>query len=305
MMKRRTLFSCAALSICCVAFAGTAIAATKSSIVKPAPGAISVKIRAGKKTLTYYSATTVSPLEYRVRGPLPIRIFTRCTYASPSDAKTTIYRVAVTVDESPLTSRSLRSLVSKKVKGEAGAPLGAMRKILVRVPVGEHVIRIAPVDPNPILVRVLAGTGKKAHAKLVPYQPESYVKAVRLLDRDLETTVYRFTPTQPVTLSLHGPVPLRLTTRLDFGTTNGVTQSYLIKVEMDGKPLKAFALKSAASHTATYPDLGEITPGRGRSVDFKVPRGMHHISIALAGTTAEGASARIEIPQRESKAGAQ
>ncbi len=305
MMKRRLrVYFCAGLALGWICLAG-ADAAAKSAVVKPAAGAVQVKVRAGSKTLTYYSATPARPLLYRIRGPIPIRILTRCTYPSPSDAKATIYHVAVTLDNAPLVTRSLRSLAAKGTKGPAGAPLGAMKRLVVMVPAGDHVIGISPTEPSPLFVRVLAGAGKKGPAKLVPYQPETYAQAVRLLERDLETTVYRFSPAQPVTLSLRGPLPLRLTTRLDFGTTNGVTQNYLIKVEIDGKPFKSFALKSAASHTATYPDLAEITPGRARSVDLRIPRGTHRISIALAGTTAEGASARIEIPQPAARVGAQ
>lgn len=306
-MRRALVFLCVVLPLALgwTGIASLAIAAKKSAVIKPVPGSPAVRVRTGGKVRLYHSASAAKPLEYRIRGPRSIRILTRCGISSPSETKATIYHIAVTVDGLPLTSKTLSSMVSSSAKGDAGVPLGALKKIVVRVPPGEHVIRIIPADPNPVLVRMLTGTGKTAPAKLIPFEPERYVKAVRLMERDLETTVYRFTPSQPIGLTILGPLPLRVTTRLDFGSTNGVTQNYLLKVTMDGKPLKAFALKSAASHTATYPDLSEITPGRARSIDLNVPRGNHQIVITLDGTTAEGASMRIEIPQRESRAGAQ
>jgi hypothetical protein len=163
-------------------------------------------------------------------------------------------------------------------------------------------VRIVPVDGGAsIAVRILRGTGKKATIRWASFQPDAGVKAVRLHEKDQESTVYRFSPAQSVSVSLRGPLKMRVTTRLDFGLTNGVTQSYVVKSTLDGKPWKSFTLKSTASHTATYPDLAQITPGTGRSFELDVPSGPHKIRFELTGTTAAGASVRIQIPRQEAR----
>jgi len=296
--------SLALAAILCAGFAAAAGAVSKSSLLKPAPGSVAVKVHSGKKARVYYSASRVNPLEYKVRGPVMLRVYSRCTFAAPTLAKPTNYHLVVDVDGRPLRTAAVTSGVSKSARGDDGTPLGNLKKSIFRIPVGEHTVRITPGEATTVLLRIVSGSGKNGKVRMVSFQPETYAKAVRLHEKDAEMTVYRFSPSQPIGLSIQGPLRLRVLTRLDFGTTNGVTQSYVVKATLDGSPFKSFTLKSTASHTATYPDMTEITPGSARTVLILVPRGRHRITIALDGTTAEGATARIEIPQRPARKGA-
>jgi hypothetical protein len=296
-VQRRGILPLIATLAVMFALDGTAYAAAKTRVLKPEPGAPSIKVHIGKKTKRYYATTRVKPVEYRIGGPIAIRVMSRCTYPSPSLARTTRYNLLVEVDGVPLRTISERAPVSRSARGLAGTPIGALQSGVIRIPAGQHRVRIAPNEATTILVRVLTGTGRRPIGHMVPYQPETFVRAMRVHENDQESTVYRFTSAQPIRLALRGPVPVRLVTRLDFGMDTGVTQNYVIRVMLDEKPFKTFPLKATASHTASYPDMPEIAPGKARSVALVIPRGIHQIVVLLDGTTADGATARIEIPQ--------
>jgi hypothetical protein len=287
---------------------GDALAAKKKRAdrIRPAASAGPVKVKVGKKSSSYHKATQAKPLEFSIRGPATVRVLSRLMFAAPEQAKATTYAFRVEVGPNVLRTVTEKAGVSKSATLEGGIKIGSLEKSTIHLPAGKHRVRIVPVDANVALaVKILRGTGAKAKIKWTSFQPDAGAKAVRLHEKDQELTVYRFSPTQPVTVTLRGPLKMRVTTRLDFGLTNGVTQAYVIKASMDSKPAKSFALKSTASHTATYPDLNQITPGRPQSFEIVVPSGPHKIVLELSGTTAAGASARIQIPQHEPKAVAQ
>ena len=277
-----------------------------SNRIRPAASAGSVKVMIGKKSGTYHKATKAKPVEFTIKGPATVRILSRYMFPSPELAKATSYAYRVEVGTTTLRTETRKAGISKQATLEGGLKVGTLEKSTIRFPAGTHRVRIVPVDGGAsIAVRILKGTGKKVTTRWTSFQPDAGVKAVRLHEKDQESTVYRFGPAQPVTVSLRGPLKMRVTTRLDFGLTHGVTQSYVIKSTLDGKPWKSFTLKSTASHTATYPDLAQITPGTGRSFELDVPSGPHRIMLELTGTTAAGASARIQIPQPEARTSAQ
>ena len=60
-----------------------------------------------------------------------------------------------------------------------------------------------------------------------------------------------------------------------------------------------FALAALASHTATYPEHPEITPGAERLFNISVPSGPHKVAILLDGTTASGGALRIQVNQKQ------
>ncbi len=309
MLKRR---SCGAVVMvaCGLLLSGitteSANAAKKTSNrIRPTTSAGSVKVLIGKKSGTYFKATKAKPVEFTIRGPATIRIMSRYLFPSPELTKTTSYGFRVEVGTTVLRTVTEKAGISKSAGLVGGAKIGTLEKSIIRFPAGAHRVRIVPVDgAASIAVRVLKGTGKKAAIKWTPFQPDAGAKAVRLHEKDQESTVYRFSTSQPVGVSLRGPLKMRVVTRLDFGLTNGVTQSYVIKATLDGKPWKSFAQKSTASHTATYPELTQITPGKGQTFVLDVPSGSHKIQLELTGTTAGGASVRIQIPQREPKTSA-
>jgi hypothetical protein len=161
-------------------------------------------------------------------------------------------------------------------------------------------VRISPTARDvSVALRVLRMQAKPKPTKWIPFAPESFQSAIRLQSRDTEFTYYRFDMREPVAVTIQGPLRLKVLTRLDFGTERGYTQAYVVKVFLDGEPWKNFSLTSSASHTAVYPDLGEITPGVGRDFILAVPAGSHDVKIYLDCTTASAASLRIVVPERE------
>ncbi len=282
------------------AAADLSLAASSSKRLKPASHAGVAKVQIGSKRLVYYRATAKKPIEFGVTGPTPLRILSR--YLFPDSVKTgrASYSLRVEIDGVILRTVTLKAGASGSASLAGRARIGSLKESIVQIPAGQHAIRIYPTGKGKVVaLRLYPDSGKKATGKWIPFAPERFLEAVRLHEKDRETTYYRFNPTNPVELTIRGPLTLRVRTRLDFGTTNGYTQRYVAKCLLDEKPWKSFALTALASHTATYPEHPEITPGAERILTLAVPSGSHQVTILLDGTAATGASLRIQVNQRQ------
>jgi hypothetical protein len=270
-------------------------AKTATAAVRPSGHAEALKILGGKKPSTYYKMSKAAPLEFLVNGPCTFRLRARVLLGQGSADST--QRLRLELDGKQAGLFKVRTGASKKASLEGGAKVGLTSKAALVLPAGKHKIRVDLLKDGPgMAVKALRGIAKKKTGHLIPFAPEIYERVLRLHSKDSESTAYRFTSEKPVELTLHGPVALRMHTRLDFGQGNGVTQSYVIQVRLDGNVWKSYSLKSRASHVATYPEMPEITPGMTRSFELSVPSGSHRLNLALAGATAAGATVQIQIP---------
>jgi hypothetical protein len=258
-----------------------------------------VKIRLGKKKLSNYDrGSKLKPVEYSVHGPTPIRILNRFLLASLSSPVPSELTYRIEIDGRALRTVKSKAAPSRTARLSGGGAVSVLSTRFVQVPAGIHRIRVYPVDDRVLLAaKVLRGSGKKVSG-WTPFAPESFERALRLHIKDSETTAYRMTPEKPVGLTLFGPMKLRATSRLDFGSAAGMTQAYVLKVALNGKPWKSFSLKARASHTAVYPEMNEITPGMAKTVVLSVPSGRNEIVFALAGTTAGGGTLQLHVPKR-------
>jgi len=73
---------------------------------------------------------------------------------------------------------------------------------------------------------------------LDPFAPEGYEAGVRLLGREAGIHLVPSQREQADSLTIHGPLRLKVRPRLDFGPINGTTQAYVIKVSKDGPALE-------------------------------------------------------------------
>ncbi len=267
--------------------------------LRPSNDAPVVKVRVGTRQRTYYLATADQPVEFRVNGPTPIRVLTRYLFDGEPGDETVDYALRFEIDGVELRTLNQESRVSAQAMTEDRRAIGSLVKQLVQIPGGSHTLRIFPLaEETSVVIRVFRGDGQPRTIKWVAFAPETYDQAIRLHGRDSEVIYYRFNTELPVTLVLNGPTRVKVRTRLDFGMERGYSQNYAIKISVDGELLQSWSLKARASHTSSYPELPEITPGVGRDVDFEVPAGRHEIAIALDCTTAQAASLRLLIPER-------
>jgi hypothetical protein len=278
---------------------GTSPVAAAASRIRPSGEPEAVKIRVERKLRTYHLATSRSPVEYRIDGPTPIRVLSRYLFAAGSDQQVVSYGLRIEIDGVELRTLSEEAVVSTRSTLADGEVVGSLEKAVVQIPSGSHKVLISPVEAGiSVALRVLHGHGRPKQVKWVPYAPDTYEKPVRLHGRDSEAIYYRFNVDVPVTLSINGPLRVRVMTRLDFDHENGYSQAYVIKTFVDGEQIQSCPLKTRASHTSTYPELPEVTPGVARDVLFDVPEGRHEVTITLDGTTAKSASLRILIPEK-------
>jgi len=268
-----------------------------SSRIKAASAAGKMTVTVDGKKSSYDIATAQKPVEVKLAGPTAIRIVTRYVYPAAPKSKKITYKLRVDVDGIALRTLTAQAVVSKSATAPGGKPLGSLERHVVQIPPGARSVRIVPVGGSaPVLVRVLRGEGKPK-VKWTAVAPETFLKAVRLHGRDSETTYYRFAADRPAALTITGPTTLRVITRLDFGAERGYSQTYAIKVALDGKPLRTYSFKAKASATLTYPELPAVTPGEGRDLSFEVPKGKHTVTIGLDASTTKTASLRVLMPR--------
>jgi hypothetical protein len=298
-MKRAVRWAVApALTLSLMAAAVTASAARSSSVrLKTSKHAGVVKVHVGSKDIVYYKATRITPAVYKITGPARVRLLARdlAPGAEPSELR-------VQIGLSVAKVLPLKKSPSKTATVGAGGPVGALSKVTFEVPPGPQTVKIYPTAAAGAAVRMYRGTSRGAATKWVSLAPDGFERTLRIQGKDSEQTCYRFTQEKPVTLSIRGPMRLKVSTRIDFGTANGYTQSYVVKALLDRKPWKSFSLSSRASHTMTYPEMPDVAPGMGREILLEVPGGPHVVWLELDGTTAAGATASVRVPEKELKA---
>jgi hypothetical protein len=272
-------------------------ASAKSTRLKASSHGGVVKVAVGKKTLTYYQATVLKPVEAVVVGPTRLRVIARNMAPEPGGDPVIL---KVEIDGGAPKTVTLKAASSKTASAPGGKAIGVLAKRSFEIPAGRHRVRVMPSEAgSAAAVRLYRGTAKKAKVEWVPFAPTKFEKALRLRSGDTELTCYRFTATAPVELSVIGPLRMRVDTRVDFGMTNGTTQSYVVKTLLDGKPWKSFSLKSRASHTTQYPEMAEVTPGRSVGIALEVPVGRHRVSVLLNGAGVGAATAAVRVVKGE------
>ncbi len=294
-MRMKSAGLLALLSI--AVLAGLALDATVASGARSRPRPSkhdgTVRIIDGGKGYTFYRAEADSPVFYTLRGPATYRISAR--NLEPGRG---VQRMAVEIDGQTTRIMTLSGRSSKTATQPSGE-VGRLARATIKLPAGRHKVALVPQSPEgAVAARIVEGqTARKV--QWIAFAPDGYERALRCLSGDAETTWYRTTPAKPVVTTVRGPLRMKVTSRLDFGASNGYTQSYVIRVALDGRPWKSYSLKSRSSHTCSYPELPELTPGGARDIMIEIPAGLHKVEMILDGTTSTGAALQIRVPKQE------
>lgn len=273
-------------------------AASASTRIVPEDHAGALNIDLGDKISLYHRTTASQPFVFKISGPAEVRILSRYMFEG-ENPEPTVYEIVLSIDDVDFETVTEKAGISREASYE-GDPVGTLERTVVRIPDGSHTVHLRPGrGVGAIALRLFLGDGKKPKLKWIPFAPDVYEKAARLQGRDTEVTYYRLTRDQNVELTFLGPMRIRVMSRIDFGTESGYTQAYVVKVLLDGEEWKSSFLKSTASHISTYPDMPDITPGKGEDFSLKVPSGKHKITLVLDCTTAEAASVRILVAEKD------
>ena len=75
-----------------------AAGAAKSSRIRPSAHAGEMKLRVSGKTRTYHRATAAEPLEFRIRGPIAVRVLSRYLFEPASADTFAAYALRLEID---------------------------------------------------------------------------------------------------------------------------------------------------------------------------------------------------------------
>ena len=289
-----------ALGIVVLMIAGTfAPALSGSKRVQPTSHAGRAKVQIGAKSSSYHRATKAKPAVFQVTGPTKLKLILR---SLPPAAGTRAQSVRISIDGKEAKALELKAAASTKARLADQRAVGNSRTRTLDIPPGMHKVRVTPLAAGDAVgVRAFRRTVARTAIKWVTFAPERFERSLRVRSGDRETTCYRFTPSQPIGLTVHGPTRLKVATRVDFDQAAGSTLAYVVRAYLDGHPLESHAMNSRVSHTVTYPELPEIVPGLAREFTLSVPSGTHVVELRLEGTTAPAASATIRVPESSVK----
>jgi hypothetical protein len=121
-------------------------------------------------------------------------------------------------------------------------------------------------------------------------------KPVHVRVRGRNRVYFRITPRSPLTISIDGPVRMRVVTRAELRDSRDSIATYRIHVTENGRTLETLDTESSAASGARLA-TGPGVLGKSRRMTFDVRAGSHRIQLAVDGT----ASALVRLQLSRAK----
>ncbi len=221
-------------------------------------------------------------LVYKVQGPQRLKIYSRAVLNKKS-SKSTSYGFEVQINgEQPLKVNHKQKW-SKGVKSRQHPNHYFSKSTVdyITIPAGVNELIIRPEKrADPVMLRVLeddsAARGKK---KRVEALSEEVPVTLRSGGKDL--SYYALKDGHTLFVTLEGPTNLEVITRLGFDPQMGRTEDYRIQVLDNGKLLGTYYFMSERSDESTVIGQNDVVPGKWRSCDIALGKGMHEVKLRL------------------------
>lgn len=111
-------------------------------------------------------------------------------------------------------------------------------------------------------------------------------------------TYFRVAPDSPLTLTVDGPVRLRLVSRAELPPGTNRAVSYRVKVVEGNKILKEHATESSAAESARRPDSDAVIC-KSRSLQVEIPGGSHRVTVSVTGSSLVLVRLLLASPKRD------
>lgn len=297
------------LALCSAGGVNTPAAETRWIFLKAREAKERLQINVCGSDRTYYRLDTVTPVEFSATGPTRIKLITR-HLDSVAGAPRAAYSIRVARGAGEQTIL-LKEIIAEEGEGvlcsATGEAVGEGEESVIYAPRGKWHFKIYLHEGDTAVAVRLLQEEQVRHRVLVHCAPQEYERILVLVQPSgNEYPHYHFTRQQPLRVSLRGPAPVSIRTRLDFAAGGRERAPYGIEVigwqRRDGQLREGFRQSahywSRRLEKARYRETSEILPGENIELAVDLPAGdwileMHPIDEEIA-----GAAARVLAPKR-------
>ncbi len=292
------------LAVAVLVAAATAVSAkTNWRSVKPRSDAGKICLQVESQDFEYCVLDAEKPALLSLRGPRRLKIVTRYLF-SADDPEEQSYTLRVLMDGREVLRKSLRGRVlSGPAYCDQAGEVGALRKVYVDVPTGQHEIQVlggAPPGGN-VAARFFRES-RQQKTRDVAFAPESFDAVYHLqFASGKQSTYYHFSEETPLRFTVKGPTNLKIYTRLDFDHTMNGDQNYSLELLRGGESQNVYHYHASKLSAAAYRERPDILPGDRKLMRISVPPGVHRFEIRCVRPEACGISCQIRIPEADVK----
>jgi len=247
------------------------------------------------KQATYHRFDAGQALSFKVTGPLRLKVLTRLVIPNPREKDS--YALLVVRDGVQVDARAFDTVPAEKafyVALDSVRP-GAIRRLYIDVPTGEHAYEIRTEGLARVDARVFASAD--AAVERVGLAPRDGAQAEVLVSGDRELTYYLLADGAPITLDVVGPTTVRVNVRLMFDASMQKQESFVVAVGEPGGQEVLTRIEAARSQTVRCRDRGDVLPGALRHFTIDVAEGRHAYRFRLAEAASGLAAVSFHIPR--------
>ena len=149
---------------------------------------------------------------------------------------------------------------------------------------GSHNVNLVKNDDQkyPVLVRVLAKEFDTIGKNKKILQPTIHQSPIEIISGDRTVNYFDCNSSYPLQIKAKGEKTLRILTRLQFTDSMGSEESYRLKIKEGNKIIGTYYFNTERSSVSQIRGRTDKVPGKWRSCDIKVPKGIHSYFIEVS-----------------------
>ncbi|MEA3287676.1 MAG: hypothetical protein U9Q77_09930 [Candidatus Marinimicrobia bacterium] len=233
---------------------------------------------------SYYILKNES-LVYKVKGPQRIKIYSRAVLTRKT-SKSNSFEFEIQLNgNQPLQVRHQQKCTSRvKSPQHPNHYFTRAAKDFISIPAGINEVVIRPRKRSePVLIRILRDKSISA-GKKKRIDPLSEEAPVKLRSGSKLLSYYGLRKDHPLFVTLEGPVILNVTSRLGFAPQMGREEDYRLQILDNGKVVGTYYFSTTRSDVSTVIGQDDVLPGKWRSCNVKLGKGLHEIKLRLLDT---------------------
>ena len=261
------------------------ISVLEAKLVKPSKNGEEKEILLinGKRRL-YYPINN-DGIQYLVEGPARLEFISRYP-ALRKKKKSHSFNYSIVIDGKDTVAvrhrykiqNSIRSVQHPKHKYTYSG------NYFINLDRGSHTVDLIQDDEQkyPVLIRVLTKDFESVGENKKVLLPMVHQEAVKLQTGGKSISYFECSNSYPLQVEVGGRKTLRILTRLQFTDMMGQEESYRIKVKEGAKIIGTYYFNTDRSSGSQIVGRMDKVPGKWRTCDIKVPKGIHRYNIEIS-----------------------